>query len=228
MSIWSRISQAISALAHGQSLAEVLDLLRTPREHSVAFTIAVIAISAKMAKADGHVTRAEVTAFRDVFHIAPEDEPHAAKVFNLARQDVAGFEDYARRIFRMFGKGSATLDDLMEGLFHIAVADGTYHPNEDAFLKRVAEIFQISDQQFTAMRMRYMTAEECCNYQILGVTPDMPIDQIRSAYRRLVRESHPDVMMARGVPEEAVGLAQRKLADINAAWDQIEGQHQPA
>ncbi len=228
MSIWSRISQAISALTQGQSLAEVLDLLRAPREHSVAFTIAVIAISAKMAKADGQVTRDEVTAFREVFHIAAEDEAHAAKVFNLARQDVAGFEDYAHRIFRMFGQGSQTLADLMEGLFHIAAADGLYHPNEDAFLKRVAEIFQITDRQFASMKMRYVPKGECCNYQILGVTPDTPFEDIRAAYRRLVRESHPDVMIARGVPEEAVGLAQKKLADINAAWDDIAALHQPA
>lgn len=228
MSIWSRISQAISALTQGQSLADVLDHLRTPREHSVAFTIAVIAISAKMAKADGRVTRNEVTAFREVFHINAEDEAHAAKVFNLARQDVAGFEDYAKRIFRMFGAGSHTLDDLMEGLFHIAVADGTYHPDEDAFLKRVSEIFRMSDQKFNALKMRYLPKGNCCNYQILGATPDMPLDDIRKAYRKLVRESHPDVMIARGVPKEAVGIAQKKLADINAAWEQIEALHQPA
>ena len=112
MSIWTRISEALSALASGEGLSAVFDRLRTPPERSVAFTIAVIALSAKMAKADGLVTRDEVTAFREVFQIAQADEANAAKVFNLARQDVAGFEEYATRIRGMFGAETGALYDL--------------------------------------------------------------------------------------------------------------------
>jgi uncharacterized tellurite resistance protein B-like protein len=133
MSIWTRIADALSALTSGEPLSIVFDRLRTPPERSVAFAIAVIGLGAKMAKADGQVTRNEVTAFREVFLIPESEEANAARVFNLARQDVAGFEDYARRIARMFGQGDPALCDLMEGLFHIAVADGRYHPAEDDF-----------------------------------------------------------------------------------------------
>ncbi len=221
MSIWSRISQAVQALTSGEGLDAVFDRLRTPPERSVAFTIAVIALSAKMAKADGLVTRDEVTAFREVFQIAPADEAGAAKVFNLARQDVAGFEVYAKRIGAMFGEGSGTLCDLMEGLFHIAMADGIYHPAEDAFLRRVAEIFGLSEQQFSTLRARFVPDAPRDPYTVLGVTPDMPLTEIRSVWRRLVRDSHPDVMIARGVPEEAVKIAERRLIDINRAWEEI-------
>src|SRR6056297_1002559 len=120
MSIWTRITEALAALAKGEGLSAVFDRLRSPPERSVGFTIAVIALGAKMAKADGQVTRDEVTAFREVFQIAREDEAGAARVFNLARQDVAGFEEYAKRISEMFGDQNDTLCDLMEGLFHIA------------------------------------------------------------------------------------------------------------
>ncbi len=102
MSLWTRIADALSALTSGQPLSAVFDSLRTPPERSVAFAIAVIALGAKMAKADGLVTRDEVSAFREVFTIPPNEEENAARVFNLARQDVAGFEDYAVRIKRMF------------------------------------------------------------------------------------------------------------------------------
>src|SRR6056297_1732561 len=156
MSLWTRISDAIAALAKGEGLSSVFEKLRSPPERSVAFTIAVIALSAKMAKADGLVTRDEVTAFRDVFHIPPEEERNAARVFNLARQDVAGFEEYAARIARMFRDAPETLCDLVEGLLHIAVADGVYDPREDAFLGRVAEIFGIGRDRFRAMRARFV------------------------------------------------------------------------
>ncbi|MEL6099970.1 MAG: TerB family tellurite resistance protein [Pseudomonadota bacterium] len=221
MSIWTRITEALSALASGEGLAALFDRLRTPPERSVAFAIAVVALGAKMAKADGHVTRDEVTAFRDVFHIAAQDEAGAARVFNLARQDVAGFEEYANKINAMFAGQPETLIDLMDGLFHIAMADGFYHPNENAFLERVAEIFQLSETDFRALRARFVPDAEPDPYCVLGVTPDTPIQEVRKTWRRLVRENHPDAMVARGVPQEAIRLAEKRMIDINRAWDEI-------
>ena len=223
MSIWSRIADALSALASGESLSTVFDKLRTPPERTVAFTIAVIALGAKMAKADGQVTRDEVTAFREVFTIPKSDEANAARVFNLARQDVAGFEEYATRIAKMFDKGHAALVDLMEGLFHVAMADGEYHPNENAFLHRVGEIFGLPEREFRSLRARFVPDVDPDPYEVLGVTPEASREEIRKAWRRLVRDSHPDVMIARGVPEEAVKLAEKRLVAINRAWEEIGG-----
>jgi len=221
MSIWTRISQALESLSKGEPLSTVFEHLRAPPERSVAFTIAVIALGAKMAKADGLVTRDEVTAFREVFQIAPEDEVNAAKVFNMARQDVAGFEEYASRIAGLFGANRTAPDDLMEGLFHIAVADGEYHPNEDAFLMRVAEILGVEERCFVTMRSRFVPNAEADPYTVLGVTPEMDKAEIRKAWRQLVRETHPDAMIARGVPEEAIKLAEKRMIDVNRAWEQI-------
>ncbi|MEZ5675645.1 DnaJ like chaperone protein [Thalassovita litoralis] len=222
MSIWTRISDAIAALANGESLALVFEKLRTPPERSVAFTIAVIALSAKMAKADGLVTRDEVTAIREVFQIAREDEAGAARVFNLARQDVAGFEDYARKIRAMFGESGTCYCDLMEGLFHIAMADGTYHPAEDAFLQRVAEIFGLPEAEFRSLRSRFVPDAVPDPYTVLGVRPDMSLADIRAVWKRMIRESHPDAMIARGVPAEAVKLAEKRMVDLNRAWEEIQ------
>ncbi|TMV75131.1 molecular chaperone DjiA [Thioclava sp. BHET1] len=221
MSIWSRIMEALSSLASGEGLAGLFESRSTPPERSVAFAIAVIALGAKLAKADGEVTRNEVNAFREVFVIPPEEEANAAKVFNLARQDVAGFEIYAGRIGRMFGGEDEVLADLLEGLFHIALADGSYHPNEDAFLQEVARIFGMSERAFRAMRARYVPEAPRDPYDVLGVAPEAPLAEIRAAWKRAVREAHPDRMQARGVPAEAVKLAERRLIAVNAAWEEI-------
>lgn len=223
MSLWSRISDALAALSAGEGLAAVFDKLRAPPERSVAFAIAVIALGAKMAKADGQVTRAEVTAFREVFHIAAKDEAGAARVFNLARTDVAGFEDYATRIRAMFANQPETLTDLLEGLFHIAMADSFYHPNENAFLERVAQIFVVPDADFKALRARFVPDAEPDPYTVLGLTTGATLVDARTAWRKLVRENHPDAMMARGLPEEAVRLAEKRMIDINRAWEDIQG-----
>ncbi len=223
MSLWSRISDALAALGQGESLAEVFDRLRAPPERTVGFAIAVIALGAKMAKADGQVTRDEVTAFREVFQIARNDEAGAARVFDMARTDVAGYQDYAARIQRMFASDPSTLCDLMEGLFHIAMADGFYHPGENEFLEQVSRIFEQSPQQFQALRARFVPDAPKDPYTVLGVVPEMPLEQIRKHWRQLVRETHPDAMIARGVPEEAVRLAEKRMIDINRAWDEING-----
>lgn len=221
MSIWYRILDAIAALRSGESLSSVFGRLRSEPELRVGFAIAVIALGAKMAKADGQVTRDEVTAFREVFDISGEDEAAAGRVFNLARQDVAGFEDYAKRVKAMYGDSCEPLLDLLDGLFHIAMADGEYHPNEDAFLRRVAEIFEISERKFLRIRARFVPDAERDPYDILGVEPTMGLQDIKSAYRSLVRENHPDKMIARGVPQEAVQMATKRLAEINGAWEDI-------
>lgn len=221
MSVWSRIADALAALRSGESLANVFDTLRAPPERSIAFTIAVIALGAKMAKADGQVTRNEVTAFREVFHIPPDEEENAARLFNFARQDVAGFEDYAARIARMFDEADGTLCDLLEGLFHIAVADGDYHPSEDEFLARVSEIFGLSERQFRAIRTRFVPDADPDPWAVLGVEPDTPMADIRAAWRNLVRETHPDRLMARGLPEEALKMAEKRLIAVNRAWEAI-------
>ena len=221
MSIWTRIADAIAALRAGEGLSAVFEKLRTPPERSVAFTIAVIALGAKMAKADGRVTRNEVAAFREVFIIPPEEEEHTARIFNMARQDVAGFEVYANRIAAMFKEADGTLCDLMEGLFYIAVADGSYHSQENDFLARVADIFGIDARTFKALRTRFVADADPDPWDVLGVDPGTTLEDVRKAWRQLVRESHPDRMIARGVPEEAIKLAEKRLIAINRAWEEI-------
>lgn len=222
MSIWTRITDALTALAKGEPLAGVFERLRTPPERSVGFTIAVIALGAKLAKADGRVTRDEVSAFRQVFTIPPADEAAAARVYDLARQDVTGFEDYARRIARLFRDDPDTLTDLMEGLFHIALADGEYHPAENRFLSRVGEIFGLSDTCFRRLRAQFVTDAVPDPHDVLGIAHDASLDEARAAWRALVRDTHPDRLLARGLPPEAVKLAEKRLIAVNRAWEELQ------
>ena len=121
----------------------------------------------------------------------------------------------------MFDNTDGTLCDLMEGLFHIAVADGSYHEAEDEYLSRVAEIFGLTERQFRAVRTRFVPDADPDPWQVLGIDPDTTLDEARKAWRALVRESHPDRMIARGVPEEAVRMAEKRMIAINRAWEEI-------
>lgn len=222
MSLWSRITDAIEALRAGESLGAVFDRLRVRPERTVAFTIGVIALGAKLAKADGAVTRDEVAMFRSVFTIPPGEEGHAARVFNLARQDVTGFESYARKIARLFPPRDPVLRDLLEGLFHVALADGDFHPAEDAFLHEVATIFGLGEGCYRAMYARFVPGARPDPFDLLELPQDASLDQARAAFRRMVRDSHPDALRARGVPDEAVHLAEERLKALNAAWEEVQ------
>jgi DnaJ like chaperone protein len=231
MSIWTRIAEALSALAKGEPLSVVFDRLRNQpvAEQSVGFTIAVLALGAKMAKADGTVTRDEVTAFRRIFTFPEGEEAHAAHVFNLARQDVAGFDAYARKIARLFNPEARpvcaddhhVLVDILEALFQIALADGSYHEGEDAFLTDVANAFGLDERCFRIVRARLVEGAPRDPYDVLGLPQSASKDEARRAWKDLVRDTHPDVMQARGVPPEAMKLAERRMQLINEAWREI-------
>lgn len=231
LSLWARIGEAIAALARGEGLTTVFDRLKTPPERSVAFTIAVIALGAKMAKADGQVTRDEVAAFRRIFTIPAGEEANAARVFDMARTDVAGFDAYARKIVAMFGPGAPVLEDLLEGLFTIALADGDYHAAEDAFLAEVARIFGLDERAFRSIRASFVPDAVPDPWGVLELTPggDAASDlaAARSRWRALIREAHPDRAIARGLPPEAVTLAQDRVIALNRALAEIEAALRP-
>lgn len=236
MTIWGKILGGAAGFALGGPLGALIgaaaghavDTIRRPRgekaTRSIAFTIAVIALGAKMAKADGVVTRDEVEAFKRVFRIPPDEVKNVSKVFDQARRDARGFEPYARQIAGMFPEHPAVLEELLHCLAYIARADGHVHPNEVEFLRKVAEIFGLDDAAFervTAMRAEGGTADP---YSVLGVKRKMSDDALKKAYRKLVRENHPDRLIAQGMPEEFVQVANERLATINAAWDKISAE----
>ena len=231
MSIWGKIGGAAAGFIAGGPLGAALGavaghvvdrkvMAARSDDPGIAFTIAMIALGAKMAKADGVVTGDEEEAFRQYFRVPPSEEANVRRIFRLARQDTAGFETYARQIANIYRGNPAVLEDILDGLFEIAKADGVLHPGELSFLERVAEIFGFAPNEFRRIRASHFPDRED-PYFILGVAHEAGEEEIKRTYRLLVRENHPDSLMARGVPPEFVKLANDKLAAINAAYDRV-------
>lgn len=240
MSIWGKIIGGAAGFAMGGPLGALLgalaghavdrqlepEALPAPPDdrqgtRQIAFTIAVIALGAKMAKADGKVTRAEVAAFKQVFKIPPDEVKNVARVFDQAKRDVAGYDAYARQLAQMFEDRHPVLEELIDGLFHIARADGNVDATEIAFIRDVAAIFGFTDADFARMREANLGPDLADPYTLLGVRREQSDEEIRTAWRRLMRENHPDKLMAEGLPPEFVALANEKVASLNAAYDRI-------
>src|SRR5690606_2494280 len=220
MSIWSRIGDFLKTVST-DALSSVIETVRTvfagdpELRRRVAFSIAMIALSAKMARADGIVTQNEFRAFQEIFIVPPEETRNVARLFDLAKQDIAGFEAYAERLAGLCGDGPSDctlLEDILDGLLHIAAADGVVHERELGFLRRVSEIFQVSEERFEAILSRHAVVGEIDPWRVLGLELGAPFQKVKAQYRRMAAENHPDRLIARGVPEEFLAIANRRLA----------------
>lgn len=227
MNVWSSLAGIVAAVS--SSSAQIVDrlvqlvLAKPEGTNTVGFTVAMIALSAKMAKADGVVTADEVLAFQELFEIPAGEERNVARLFNLAKEDVAGFEVYAKKLADLFPYDRLTLIDILDGLFYIAKADGVVHENEVAYLARVAEVFGLNEREFQRILARH-TRGGGNPYSVIGLGPEASDDELKSQYRREVQETHPDRLIGRGVPEEFVRIANDRLAALNAAWAQIRAE----
>ncbi len=245
MSIWGKIIGGVAGFALGGPLGALLgaiaghaadrrmeqaepaaeqdDMSLDDRSatRQIAFTIAVVVLGAKMAKADGVVSRAEVAAFKEVFQVPSNEFANVARLFDQAKSDPAGFEPYAKQIARMFRKDHPVLEELLDGLFHIAKADGGVHQAEIAFLKSVGHIFGFDENDFARIRESHLGPDKADPYTILGTKRTASNEEIKAAWRKLVRDNHPDKLIAQGLPHEFVALATEKLATINAAYDKV-------
>jgi DnaJ like chaperone protein len=217
MSLWAAILERLEPLR--------LDLRKrlrpeTPTSH-VDFSIALIALSAKLAKADGHVSRSEVSMFRQIMEIPPEEEARVGRIYNLCRQETAGFEAYATRIHRLIRDHpdeEVILENLLDGLFHVAMADGEYHPNEDRFLRITAHRLGLDETGFERIRARHVP-DAWDPYQVLGVRPEADLSEIRAARNALIKAHHPDRLAAAGLPDEMRRIAEERIQQINRAYE---------
>ncbi len=226
MSIWIRLAELVSSLSVNAATG-LIEAIRTlfsgdpETRRRVAFSVALIALSAKMAKADGVVSHEEAAAFLEIFDIPAGEERNVARLFDLAKQDVAGFEVYAAKIADLCSgeAGCDTpLEDVLDGLFHIAKADGAVHERELFFLETTAGIFGIRAAQFERIMSRHVVTGAPDPYVVLGIARGTPFVEAQRIWRELVKENHPDRLEARGVPKEFLVIANERIRAINAAW----------
>lgn len=187
-----------------------------------AFSTAVTALGAKLAKADGDAQAEEYATFSMVFQSDAGSEGAIRRLYQLARQTTRGFEGYARRLKKRYGGCPQLLEDVLDGLFHIAASDGVVTSDELIYLERVGELFGLSPLTFRRLKATHLGAANDDPYVILSVAPDAPDEVVRAAWRSQLSESHPDRARARGLPNEFVEVAEAKAAAINAAYDEVQ------
>ena len=220
--IWTRLFTAATQLFGPPTLSDGRGTAGSVEDASVV--AALVALGAKMAKADGEVRTEDIAAFEQVFKAEPGSRAMVERFFRLARQTTLGFERYARRVARHFRARPAALEDVMDGLFHIALADGILTVDESDYLARVAEIFGFSEAEYGRIKATHVGRDADDPYLILAIDETVSDEGLKKAYRRAAAANHPDRIVSRGLPQEMTALATHKMALINRAYAQIQAQ----
>lgn len=222
MKFTDRLTDALD-LARRKTFGSALDALASmkARRDEETFSIALIALSAKIAKADGAATDAEFAAFRRFFDFPDSEATKVRMIYDLAKQDVAGFGHYVGQVGRLFDDDRAILEDVIDCLLYVALADGAAHPQELSLIEAAAETFGIAPACWRRLKAAHFGVEKDDPYAVLGLEPGAATAAVQGRYRELMRQNHPDTLVARGVPASLVKIAAGRAAAINAAYEAI-------
>ena len=236
MSIWGKIIGSAAGFALGGPIGALLGgaaghavdkfkiKQKLPEElalKQIGFTIGVIVLSAKMAKADGKVTKSEIKAFKEKINVPDNEIKNVARLWDQAKKTTNGFEVYAKQISNLLEKNSSVLEELLNLLVIIAEADGKITNLEKIYLKEVSNIFGFTEQDFERICSSKLD-KHIDPYQTLGVLKDAPLEEIKNRWKTLAMKHHPDRLIAQGIPQDILETNTYRLKEINNAWDLIK------
>ena len=186
------------------------------------FALSLIILSAKLSKADGHVSKEELIAVKDKLQIPDSEIDQVAKIFNKAKDESTGYEPYAKQIAEIFRDNINVLEEVINILFYIAEADGYVSNDEETMIANIAYIFGLSQKQYQSIKESRKTSDKLNPYIVLESQPTDDLKTIRKNYIKLSKEHHPDLLISKGVPVEVINESKNKMRSINAAWDQVQ------
>ena len=236
MSIWGSLiggvvgfsfAGPIGALIGSMLGGKISSSRRTGFQRSFAppqqvFAISLIILTAKLAKADGHVSKEELIAIKQKLKVPDHEIDQVKKIFNKAKEDSLGYEPYAQQIAQIYQNNPAVLDEVINILFYIAEADGEVSNSELAMIRNIAKIFSLTDSQFEGIKESRKSSDKLNPYVVLGCSSNDDFATIRKKYLQLSKEHHPDILVSKGVPNEVIEESKKKMRAINSAFDKIE------
>lgn len=195
-----------STAAHGQKM----------------FALSLIVLSAKLSKVDGRVSREELIAVKDKLKIPENELNQVGKIFNKAKEESAGYEQYAQQIAQFYKGNLNVLEEVINILFYIAESDGEVSSSELEMIENIAKIFGLNEKQFLGIKESRKSSDKLNPYIVLESNPDDKLEIIRKKYIKLSKEHHPDLLISKGVPEEVINASKEKMRAINSAWNTIQ------
>tara|TARA_B110001454_G_scaffold146131_1_gene135640 strand:+ start:1031 stop:1759 length:729 start_codon:yes stop_codon:yes gene_type:complete len=186
------------------------------------FALSLIVLSAKLSKADGHVSKEELIAVKDKLKIPESEIDEVGKIFNKAKQESFGYEPYAKQIAQIYKNNPIVLEEVINILFYIAEADGNVSASELDMMQHIAQIFGLNKSQFNSIQESRKSSDKLNPYVVLESSSEEDLSLIRKKYIKLSKENHPDLLISKGVPPEVIEENKKKMRAINLAWDKVQ------
>ena len=236
MSIWGSLLGGVIGFSFGGPFGALLGsflggkisrlnsskIIGNQQNSQEVFALSLIILSAKLSKADGHVSKEELIAVKDKLQIPDSEIGQVAKIFNKAKDESTGYEPYAKQIAEIFRGNLNVLEEVVNILFYIAEADGHVSSDEETMIANIAYIFGLSQKQYQSIKESRKTPDKLNPYIVLESQPTDDLKTIRKNYIKLSKEHHPDLLISKGVPVEVINESKNKMRSINAAWDQVQ------
>ena len=236
MSIWGSLLGGVIGFSFGGPFGALLGsflggkisklnyskIIGNQQNSQEVFALSLIILSAKLSKADGHVSKEELIAVKDKLQIPDSEIDQVAKIFNKAKDESTGYEPYAKQIAEIFRGNLNVLEEVINILFYIAEADGHVSNDEETMIANIAYIFGLSQKQYQSIKESRKTSDKLNPYIVLESQPTDDLKTIRKNYIKLSKEHHPDLLISKGVPVEVINESKNKMRSINAAWDQVQ------
>lgn len=196
-----------------------------------------VALSAKVAKADGRVDELEAeligNMFNDISALFPD--PEATKrmlkeIFDEEKDAPHNLDPVAQALYSALESDPHKRLKMMEFLVNLTFIDGTLSHSEEEMLRLIAKHLRFSDADLSAMLERFgsyhrhSVKESSIDqaYTLLGLSATATNDEVKKAYRSLVREYHPDIIKSQGASDEYLKEATEKVQEINGAYEMIK------
>jgi DnaJ like chaperone protein len=192
------------------------------RQYQQIFAVSLVILTAKLAKADGHVSKEELIAIKEKLKVPDHEIDQVGKIFNKAKEDSLGYEPYAKQIGQIYKNNPAVLDEVINILFYIAEADGKISNSELSMIRNIASIFGLSDTQFKGIKESRKGSDKLNPYIVLGCSSKDNFATIRKRYIQLSKQHHPDALVMKGVPKEVIEESKKKMRAINSAFEKIK------
>jgi len=241
MSIWGKIIGGTAGFALGGPIGAILGMMvggsfdrkakrfsniknYSSQQKQKIFVLSIIILSAKIAKADGQVTKDEIYAFKEKFKIPENEMSEVGQIFNEAKKTKDGYENIATQVGTLFSENKILLEELLNNLFFIAESDGNTSIEEVKILKSISQSFGLSEIDFQRIFHSRLNKKNSDPYKVLGVNREDNDLIIRKKWILLSKNHHPDNLIAKGLPQEFIDQANKELSAINLAYDKIKQQ----
>ena len=198
-----------------------------------AFFTATFSVMGYIAKADGRVSEHEIQAARSLMRqmqLNDAQQTAAIDLFQKGKEADFPLDEVLQQFRSECHRRTTLLRMFLEIQVQAAMADGRMDPAESQVLRHIGEMLGFDAPQIEQL-INFVSGAASGHgqqvqpvseaYQLLGVAPDASDAEVKKAYRRLTNQHHPDKLVAKGMPEEMVKLANEKTQEIRKAWERI-------